>query len=85
MGRKVGLGNGGGGRPGIKKWGIEKKGGRPPNMDQGNRQRKCMHCSGFYYLINSVISKTILFMFHLPHQKLKKRTDAKIIPQGVYF
>lgn len=25
-----------------------------------------------YYLINSVISKTILFMSHLPHQKCKK-------------
>lgn len=53
---------------------------------------KFMHCRRFTTLINSVISKTILFMFHLPHQKCKgkkkKKTthsDAKIIPQGIYF
>lgn len=27
-----------------------------------------------YYLINSVISKTILFMFSLPHQKCKEKS-----------
>lgn len=79
MGRKVGL-------VGDRRRGWE-KGGTPPKYGSGQRAKEIYALSWLYYLINSVISKTILFMFHLPHQKLKKKkhTDAKIIPQGVYF
>lgn len=40
-------------------------------------QSKMYATLSLYYLINSVISKTILFMFHLPHQKCKEKEREK--------
>lgn len=51
--------------------GAEGEEGVGENMDEGGEQTGPGNlCFGaVYYLINSIISKTILFMFCLPHQK----------------
>lgn len=42
----------------------------PPRRHGSGPSARARHASSLlYYLINSVISKTILFTFHLPHPK----------------
>lgn len=56
-------------------WGGERKRGwgekddAPPQIWIRATGKEIYALSWLYYLINSAISKTILFMFHLPHQK----------------
>lgn len=58
---------------------YKRKEGRNIDLQKKKKkvERKIYALLSVYYLINSVISKTILFMFHLPHQKVQRRTGGE--------